>query len=149
MTADWLTFQSFRQSQEVLRWINTVTIHLALTVAGIADKDRRQAAVESAKRLVAFLTEVETACAHADSGQAPLTLAIDPRVQRLADGYLAARRDHRFASRLLTDPFSSIRALFESSSRSDQEALVECLAELRVLVEELMHDETDEILGGI
>jgi hypothetical protein len=149
MTADWLTFQSFQRSQEVLKAINTLSTHLKLMLNGIADKERSQAASQSIETLRAFLDELEAAARQADRTEPAPMLGVDPRLQQLVHSYLAARRRHRFRSRLFTEPISDIKALLTSSDRDDREALVKCLAELRVLVEEHMDDDVSQILGAI
>jgi hypothetical protein len=149
MTADWLTFQSFQRSQEVLKAINTLSAHLKLTLNGIADKERSQAADLSVETLQAFLDELEAAAHQADRTEPAPMLGVDPRLQKLVHSYLTARRRRRFSSCLFTEPIGDIKALLTSHGQSDQEELVKCLAELRVLVEEHMHDDVNQILGAI
>jgi len=149
MTADWLTFQSFQRSQEVLKAINTLSVHLKLMLNGIADEERSQAAKQSVETLRAFLDEIEAAACQADRTEPALMLGVDPRFQQLVHDYLAARRRRRFRSRLFTDSIGDVKMLLNSNARSDQRALVECLAELRVLVEEHMHEDVSQVLGAI
>ena len=149
MTADWLTFQSFQRSQEVLKAINTLSVHLKLMLGGIADEERSQAADRSVETLRAFLDELEAAARQAGRTELALMLGVDPRFQQLVRDYLAARRHRRFRSRLFTEPIGDIKALLTSNVRDDQKALVECLVELRVLVEEHMHADVGQILGAI
>jgi len=149
MTADWLTFQSFQRSQEVLKAINTLSAHLKLMLSGIADEERSQAAGHSVEALQAFLDELEVAACQADRTEPVPMLGVDPRLQQLVHSYLAARRHRRFCSRLFTEPIGDIKALLTSKARDDREALVRCLAELRVLVEEHMHDDVSQVLGAI
>lgn len=148
MTADWLTFQSFQRSQEVLKAINTLSTHLKLMLSSVADEERSQAAEQSVETLQAFLDELEAAARQADQEPA-LMLGVDPRFQQLVHDYLAARRHRGFRSRLFTDSISDVKMLLDSNARNDQRALVECLAELRVLVEEHMHADISQILGTI
>jgi len=149
MTADWLTFQSFQRSQDVLKAINTLSAHLKLTLNGIADKERSQAADQSVETLQAFLDELEAAAHQADRTEPAPMLGVDPRLQQLVYSYLTARRHRRFRSCLFTEPIGDTKALLRSNAQDDREALVECLAELRVLVEEHMHDDVSQILGAI
>ncbi len=149
MTADWLTFQSFQRSQKVLKAINTLSVHLKLMLGGIADEERSQAAGQSVETLQAFLDELEAAARQADQTESALMLGVDSRFQQLVHDYLAARRHCRFCSRLFTNSIGDVRGLLNSNARSDQRALVECLAELRVLVEEHMHADIGQILGTI
>jgi hypothetical protein len=149
MTADWLTFQSFQRSQEVLKAINTLSAHLKLTLNGIADEELSQAASQSVEALRAFLNELEAAARQADQTEPAPMLGVDPRLQQLVRSYLVARHHRRFRSCLFTEPISDIKPLLTSDARGDQEALVKCLAELRVLVEEHIYDDVDQILDAI
>lgn len=149
MTADWLTFQSFQRSQEVLKAINTLSTHLKLMLSDVVDEERSQAAAQSVKTLWAFLDELETAACQTDRKEPALMLGVDPRLQHLVHNYLAARHHRRFRSCLFTEPISDVKALLTSNARDDQKVLVECLADLRVLVEEHMHDDVSQVLGAI
>jgi len=149
MTADWLTFQSFQRSQKILKAINTLSTYLKLMLNGIADEEFSQAANQSIGMLQAFLDELEAAARQADRTELAPMLGVDPRLRQLVHSYLVARRHHRFRSCLFTEPIGDIKALLTSNARQDQEALVKCLAELRVLVEEHMHDDINQILGAI
>jgi hypothetical protein len=147
MTANWLTFQSLQRSQEVLQAINTLSIHLTLTLDGIADEERSQAADHSVETLRSFLDELAAAATQVEQSEPAPILGVDPRLQQLAQDYLAARRRQRFRSCLRAAPIDSIKTLLTSRDRRDWKALLECLAELRVLVEEHMHDDASKILG--
>jgi len=149
MTADWLTFQSFQRSQEILKAVNSLSAHLKLALSGIADEELSQAADQSVATLGAFLDELDSAARRADRTEPAPMLGVDPRLQQLVCSYLAACRHHRFRSCLFTQPISDIKALLTSNARGDQEALVKCLTELRVLVEEHLHDDANQILGAI
>jgi len=149
VTADWLTFQSFQRSQEVLKAINTLSVHLKLQLNGVVDEEHSEVVDRSLGALGAFLNELEVAAHQADKVEPAPMLGVDPRLQQLVQSYLVARRRKRFRSRLLTEPIGDIKALLGSDAQEDQEALVKCLAELRILVEEHMHDDVNQILGAI
>ena len=150
MTANWLTFQSFQHNQEVVRAINTLSVHLKLISRGGVDSERSEVAVnQSVAVLQAFLDELGTAADQADRADLAPVVGVDPRLEQLAQSYLAARRRRRFRSRLSSDSINEIKVLLGSRSRNDQQALAECLAELRVLVEEHMHEDINAILGAI
>jgi hypothetical protein len=149
MTAEWLTFQSFQRSQEVLQAINALSIHLRLKLNGVVDEERSKVADRSVRILQAFLDEIDEASSQADGVEPKLMLGVDSRLQQLVQSYLTARRYGRFRSRLLKESIDSVKPLLMSDSRTDQEALLECLDELRVLVEEHMQDDADRIMGNV
>ena len=148
MTADWLTFQSFQRSQEVLQAINTLSTHLKLSLRGIPEEDL-QAADRSADTLQSFLDKLEAAAEQAEGSTTTPIFGVDPRLQQLAEDYLDAKRERRFRSRLSMRARGTIKTLYASKDRDDQEALIEYLAQLRVLVEEHMRDDANQILGAI
>jgi hypothetical protein len=149
MTADRLTFQSFQRSQEILKAINALSAHYELTLNGIVDEERAQRASQSIETLQTFLDELETAARQVDGAELALVLGVDSRLGQLVHSYLAARRRNRFRSSLFTGSIGAIRALLTSNAPDDQTILVDCLSELRVLVEEHMHDDIGQILGAI
>ncbi len=149
MTASWLTYQSFQRSQEVLQAINSLSTYLKLKLSGNLDQEHRRAVDQSVEILRKFLDVLEAAARQVDGPQAAPMLGVDPRLQQLAHSFLRARRQERFCSPLFTEPIAEIGTLLSSEDRSDQKALVACLAELRVLVEEHMDDDVNNVLGTI
>ncbi len=149
MKSDWQTFQSFQQSQQVLKAINTLSIHLKLGLRAIEDNDRAQAVSQSIVVLLNFLDKLENVTVHADQSETAPVLGVDPKLQRLARSYLTARRQRRFRSRVFTNSISDIKPLLNSTDENEQQTLIRCLADLRVLIEEHLHEDADSILGAI
>lgn len=147
MASSWLTFQSFQHSQEVLKAINTLSIHIKLTLAGVPHKEQAQAVEQAIAVLSNFLREIEDAVQRRGQAKSEPPLGIDPRLRQLANDYLAARQHRKFRSRLSTDSIAEIRELLHSHDRDDQRALDRCLDELRVLIEEHMNEDINQILG--
>ena len=59
MSTHWLDIQSFQQSQEILSAINTLSIHRKLTDRGYPDTNRKAAAEQARKTLVAFFEKLD------------------------------------------------------------------------------------------
>jgi hypothetical protein len=147
MSTDWLTIQSFQRSQDLLAAINTLSIHTKLRLSGVADEERAEAAAEARERLAAFLEDFEKIVQQAEQAEEGM-LGVDPRLQQLARSFVAAKRDkERFHSRLFTQSPSDALNLLASTDEKDQQALVECLADLRALVEEHISTDTHRILS--
>lgn len=149
MATTWLTFQSFQHGQEILKAINTLAIHLKLKLSGMADETRVQEAEQARAVLVKFLEELEAVVQQGSRMETAPILGADPRLRQLATNYLAARRHQRFRSRLFTGSIDGVKALLHSEIQSDQAALVECLDELRMLVEEHIQEDAGQILGAL
>lgn len=147
MSTDWLTIQSFQRSQDLLAAINTLSIHTKLKLAGVADEERAEAAAEARERLATFLEDFEKIVQQAEEAEEGM-LGVDPRLQQLVRSFVAAKRDkERFHSRLFTQSPAETLNLLASTDEEDQQALVECLADLRALVEEHISTDTHRILS--
>jgi hypothetical protein len=150
MKADWLAIQSFQENQELLMTINNLSIYIKLKLAGINDERKEKVASEAKMNLASFLERFEKITQQAEQAETVPVLGIDPRLQQLVSSFLAAKQDRRrFHSDLFTKPMLNMRELLNSNDEGDQRALLECLAELRTLVEEHVHTDATQILGGI
>ena len=147
MSTDWLAIQSFQRSQDLLSAINTLSIHTKLRLSGVADEERARAVAEAREKLASFLEAFEKIVQQAGQAERGALLGIDPRLRQLARSFVAAKRDrHRFRSRLFTQSPSDAVDLLASTDEKDQQALVECLTDLRTLVEEHIYTDTHRIL---
>lgn len=149
MSTDWLAIQSFRRDQDLLAAINTLSIHTKLKLAGIADEERAEAVAAARETLASFLEAFEEIVRQAGQAEGGALLGIDPRLRQLARSFVAAKRDRRrFRSTLFTQSPSEVVDLLGSADKKDQQALVECLRDLRILVEEHIHTDAHRILTG-
>jgi hypothetical protein len=147
MNSEWLTIQSFQRSQDLLVAINNLSIHAKLQLNGHEDRDRRESVAESKEFLAAFLEGFEDVLARAEQANGRPLTGIDPRLRQLAGQFERAKRERRrFRSRLFTDPISDIVALLSSTDEEDQKVLVQCLSDLRTLIEEHLETDTAQIL---
>ena len=151
MSSEWSTFQSFQQSQDLLDAINTLTIHIELAKAGLSEEAPSGTAQESTERIDVFLAELERSLTpHA--GRKPM-LGAGSRIRQFADRFVEARKEpQRFHSLLVRDGLDEVRALLqrgEDASEEDQEQLLDCLEDLRTLLEEHIHADVNNLLGEI
>lgn len=147
MNPEWLAIQSFQQSQDLLAAINTLSIHTKLKLSGYPDEGRAENVAKARETLTSFLKDFEQVVEQVkQAGNGPL-LGVDPRLRQLARSFAYARRErHRFRSCLFRKPISGVVSLLASTDKIDQQALIECLSELRTLVEEHMQADTTRIL---
>lgn len=150
MSTQWLAVQSFQHSQDVLEAINTLSIHLKLQLAGLPDEGRAHAAAQARETLTTFFKKLETTVQETQRGEATPLLGIDPRLRQLVKSFVSAKRDRRrFHSVLFQRMPADMLPLFVSEKDEDREALVQCLAEFRVILEEHVYEDTTRILGEI
>jgi hypothetical protein len=148
MSVQWVAVQSFQHSQDLLTAINALSIHLKLAQAGIIDTARHARAEEARATLRSFLAELEPIITEVEGGAASPVLGADPRLRELARSFATARRSPQwFHSALFRDTFNRVRQLLDSHRPEDREPLLECLNELRVLIEEHIHTDTEQVLG--
>ena len=148
MSTEWLAAQSFQYTQELLAALNTLSIHLKLGLAGHSDEARRAAAQQARDTLVVFLKELETLIQQVGQGDAKPMMGVDLRLRQLAKQFEAAKRDrNRFHSALFCHALPHVQQLLYSDKREDQQALIECLQELRTLLAEHVEADTACILG--
>lgn len=150
MSTQWLTVQSFERSQEVLSAVNTLSIHLKLRRAGVSDEERTEAATRARETLITFFTRLDAVVREAQRGEATPLLGVDPRLRQLVKSFINAKRDQRrFHSVLFQRMPADMMPLFVSEEEGDQEALIHCLAEFRVILEEHVYEDTARILGEL
>jgi hypothetical protein len=147
MNPEWLAIQSFQRSQDLLTAINTLSIHTKLRLRGHKDKERRESVAQARGTLTSFLKDFEQVVEQVEQIQDGPLLGVDPRLRQLAGSFVRARSEgHRFRSCLFRRPLSDAMNLLASTNEQDRQALVECLSELRTLIEEHVQTDTARIL---
>lgn len=148
MSVQWLSVQSFQHSQDVLSAINALSIHLKLAAAGVSDEARAEQARQARVTLAAFLEELEPVITETERGGATPVVGANPRLRQLASSFVDAKQNSFcFHSELFRAAPSRLKQLLTSSNAEDRAALLDCLAELRVLVEEHVQTDTERVLG--
>lgn len=148
MSVQWLSVQSFQHSQDILSAINALSIHLKLSAAGVSDEARAEQARQARASLAAFLEELEPVITETESSGNVPVIGANPRLRQLAKSFVSAKHNrYRFHSELFRSTPSRLKQLLASSKAEERESLLECLAELRVLVEEHVHTDTERVLG--
>ncbi|MDZ7399194.1 MAG: hypothetical protein ONB37_03410 [candidate division KSB1 bacterium] len=146
MSDHWISYQSFVKNQQLLEAINTLSIHTKLKLAGDADSGRSQEVEQAKQQIAHFITTFDQLIQKNNDDQ---TLhGADERLRQLLQDFYSARRDNqKFRSQFFTKSPSQILKLMASDKTEDEEALVECLRELRLLIEQHVHADTTAILG--
>jgi len=146
MNNQWLSFQSFVQNQQLLEAINTLSIHTKLKLVGDDDQGRANDVKKAEDKLTQFIRSFDKLLRQTD-GERPLAGA-DSRLRQLVQDFYAAKNNNlKFRSQLFTESPSQVLSLITSEKIEDKQELIECLTELRMLIENHLHTDTDAILG--
>ena len=146
---EWLAARSFERAHEVISAINTLSMYAKLNARGIADATRAEEAHGAKAVLAAFLAKLETLVAVAQKDPESVGAGADPRLGSLARRFVAAQKHWPRQSPLYAQPTQGLVKLLSSADSHDQEQLVECLRELRNLIEQNVHSDVVGILGDI
>ena len=147
MSTQWLAAQSFQQSQDLLTALNTLAIHLKLRLAGIPDEERSREARQARQSLTAFVQALHTLLQEAQQGEMKPLVGVDPRRRQFVKNFIEAKRNRRqFHSALFQPTPSRVEQLLSSDAEEDQRTLLQCLKELRTLLEEHVSEDTAQIL---
>ena len=146
----WLNAQSFERAHEVLSAINTLSIRAKLSLAGIDDTEREEEVHKSKQHLLAFLERFQTVVEDTEQRSDGVALGVDPGMGQLVQRFLSARSKWPRPSGILyQSSLMEIRDLLGSNNSTAQKKFVECLRELRQLVEENSHADIRAILGDM
>lgn len=146
MTDQWISYQSFVQNQQLLEAINTLSIHTKLKLVGNADEGRSNDVKKAQEQLVHFIRSFDKLIRQNDGDEA-LSGADFRLRQLLLDFYSAKNNNRKFHSQIFTESPSRVISLMKSDRSEDKVSLIECLKELRMLIEEHLHADTNAILG--
>ena len=150
MSVRWLSFQSFQHSQELISAINTLLIHLKLKESGNPDEARDEKAKQAHEKILAFLDSFEKIVSDVESGAAKPTLGADIRFRQLAKSFVKATNNRRrFQSILFQNKIAKFKDSLAEGKDADKRIWIESLEELRLLVEEHLYDDMEQVLGEV
>jgi len=150
MSTQWLSIQSFQQSQDFLSALNTLSIHLKLKLAGIEDNKRTQSSIKAKEKISSFLKILEEVVCRFEQAKAEPLTGIDPRLQQLAKKFVYAKQNESlFKSFPFSNPLKQLVELLDTTKEEEQKILIELLAELRNLFEEHIFSDMTQVLKEI
>lgn len=150
MTSEWLSIQSFVQTQDLLDAINTLSLHLKLKLLGIGDEEDRERVQEARQKLAEFLETLEKVIKQVENVETEPLTGLDPRSRQLIRNFAAARKNRKqFKSTLFKKSPAAILKLLDSDKERDEKALLKSLSDLRILLEEHITIDTMRIIGDI
>ena len=148
MNSQWRAVQSFQENQNLISAINTLSIHVKLEMAGHSDLNKVEAILQAREKLCAFLTELDSQVQCVEVDNKPL-LGVDPRRRQFVNHLIAAKHSYRIQSPFLLDKLSRGGQLLYSDAEADKRSILIFLEELRMLLEEHIGSDVEQIFGGI
>jgi hypothetical protein len=147
MNQHWLDIQSFLSDQKILGAIDNLAMALQLELSGISDPERRDLGRQAVEGLRTFLRRLSEVSAEA---QVQVVRGVDPRFMELADAFAAAGRDRaNYRSTLMRVGIESTLGLLDREDPRAKRELLDCLRELRRIVQGHQQTNTSSILEDI
>lgn len=147
MSTNWLAAISFQQGQDILHSINTLSIHTKLRLRGISDDERIEKANDAKNHLTKFLKNLDSLVKEIQKNKDGPITGINPRLSRLACDFISSAQKEKRFRELFSRSLEDVIRLINSDDEENQKTLLRCLAELRLLVEQHMHSDANQILG--
>lgn len=147
MNSQWRAVQSFQENQSLISAINTLSIHIKLEMAGHSDLNRAEAVPKAKKELCEFLTELNSQVQCVEVEKKSL-LGVDPRRRKFVKHLIAAKNEYRIRSPFLQEKLSVVQQLLQSDAEADKQEILLLLEELRMLLEEHIGSDVQQLFGG-
>lgn len=147
VNSQWRTVQSFQENQNLISAINTLSIHIKLEMAGRSDLNRAEAAPKAKEELCKFLTELDSQvkCVEVEKNS---LLGVDPRRRKFVKHLIAAKNEYRIHSPFLQEKLAVVQQLLYSDAEADKQETLLLLDELRMLLEEHIGSDVEQLFGG-
>jgi len=147
MSNTWLAAESFERGQRLIQTVNTLAISVKLALAGVHDPERAAGAGQAREELRTFLGDFASWLAEAERTPAQVVAGIDPRMHQLVTAFATQRRRLPLRSVLYRLLMQHVRALLDAQSPEEMQQLLECLQELRAVLEDHLHADVVGLLG--
>lgn len=147
INSQWRAVQSFQENQNLISAINTLSIHIKLEMAGHSDLQKAEAIAKAREELCAFLKELNPQVQRAEVENKPL-LGVDPRRRQFVKHLITAKQSDRIHSPFLLDKLSKGVQLLRSDAKADKQDILLFLEELRMLLEEHIGSDVQQLFGG-
>ena len=148
MSHAWEKAQSFERTQQLLRAVNTVSLHTKRTLAGKGDEANAPRVKEARELLERFLTALAADLENLTHNQAVLSASPAP-AGLFARRFQRARLECRDPSPLFARPLPEFIGLFDSTQPGKRQELVQGLAALRKVLEEHHYTDSVSLLGEL
>jgi hypothetical protein len=148
MSTQWLTYQTFRLTQELLESISSLSIQIKLSQVKLNEAFDDIDSENARKRISRFLIDLEKNLVDSASNSSHPKIGSNSRQREFAHSFFQAKNDRKhFHSKLFRATIGEVQELLVSNKIQDQEVLLDCLSELRVLLETCSEADNKGILG--
>lgn len=149
MSKEWLSVQNFERLHSLISAINTISINAKLEMEGIDDSSRLPQVEQSKKNLLEFIDRFELLIQKVERDKDKVAFGSDPRLGELVWRFMEARHRRPKVSALASMSLNELRELLLSDSIPNRAALIECLRDLRRLLEQHVHADVVNVLGEL
>ena len=147
INSHWRVVQSFQENQNLLSAINILSIHIKLKMAGHSDLNSEADIRKAKEELCTFLKELNPQVHRAEVENKPL-LGVDPRRRQFVEHLITAKQSDRIRSPFILDKLSGGVQLLHSDAKADKQDILLFLEELRMLLEEHIGSDVEQLFGG-
>ena len=147
MNSQWRAVQSFQENQNFISAINTLSIHIKLEMEEHSDLNRAEAVPKAKEELCDFLRELDSQVKCIEVEKKPL-LGVDPRRRKFVKHLIAAKNEYRIRSSFLQEKLPVVQQLLHSDAETDKQETLLLLEELRILIEEHIGSDVEQLFGG-
>ena len=147
INSQWRVVQSFQENQNLISAINTLSIHIKLEMARHSDLNAGEDIQKAREKLCVFLKELNSQVQCAEVENKPL-LGVDPRRRQFVKHLIAAKQSDRIHSPIFQGKLSEGVQLLHSKAEADKQAILLFLDELRMLLEEHIGSDVQQLFGG-
>ena len=147
MNKNWLFATSFEEALRLLEAINELSSYAKLKLADIEEDNAQENIGESRKIISEFLQRFQQVTESAESNEQQPILGTDPRSSELVRRFLAQKKSRSRPSGLYGQSFQRMTELLQSDKKQDLQDLIDCLGDLRELVEQHSHNDVNKLLG--
>lgn len=148
MNSQWRAIQSFQENQNLISAINTLSIHIKLEMAGHSDFNKADTVSQAREKLCTFLAELDTQVQRVEVENVPL-LGVDPRRRQFVNHLIDAKNSYRISSPFLLEKLSGGQHLLYSDTEKDKKEVLCLLDDLRMLLEEHLGSDVEQLFGGM
>lgn len=146
--SQWRAAQSFQENQDLISAINTLSIHIKLEMAGHNDLNSAETIQQAREDLYAFLMDLNPQISRAETERAPL-LGVDPRRRQFIKRLIDAKQNSRLRSPFLSDKLPEGAQLLYAGEEGKETEVLLFLEELRMLLEEHIGTDVEQLFGGL
>lgn len=149
MPSNWLAASSFEEALKLVEAINDLSTSTKLMLAHIDNPTPLERIDASRQLLKEFLEWFQTVVQAVESNESSPILGTDPRSGELVRRYLAHKKNQLKPTGLYSTSLDSLLQLLSSDTSDDLRLLIECLSDLRELVEQHSQIDVNNILGEL